>query len=230
MIFLIIMIIFLIIFIIHENIKNYYTNNVTNLNFWRSKYKNHHEEIIEFIKEIKFYLDKYKITYWAHAGTLLGVIRHGGFIPWDDDIDFGYIDNNNTKYLIEELKKKYEINYYFWGWKIISKNNNKIFIDMFEFKIEDNIVKQTKLSELVWPKENYYLNELFPLKNEKFESINLPIPDKPHIFCKRAFGDNYLEIFYIHVPHFDMFMYNIIDGIGLSSIAGKKFKISDLHN
>jgi lipopolysaccharide cholinephosphotransferase len=33
--------------------------------------------------------DKYNLKYFAFGGSVLGAVRHGGFIPWDDDIDVG---------------------------------------------------------------------------------------------------------------------------------------------
>lgn len=43
----------------------------------------------KLLQEFDALCKKHDIPYWIHFGTLLGAVRHGGFIPWDDDVDLG---------------------------------------------------------------------------------------------------------------------------------------------
>ena len=42
---------------------------------------------LDVLSEIDKICEKHSITYYADWGSYLGVVRHGGFVPWDDDLD-----------------------------------------------------------------------------------------------------------------------------------------------
>ncbi len=92
---------------------------------------------LEVLGEIDKICTKYNITYFADWGTLLGAVRHGGFVPWDDDLDIGMKRDDYERFRSvadAELPENYVIHDYerkddHWEFLIRVVNNSKICFD-----------------------------------------------------------------------------------------------------
>lgn len=68
--------------------------------------------LLTLLKEFDTICRKHGITYYLEGGSLLGAVRHKGFLPWDDDIDLSITRENFQKLLAvidEELSENREL-------------------------------------------------------------------------------------------------------------------------
>ncbi len=213
---------------------------------------------------------RHDISYWLCSGTLLGCIRHGGYIPWDDDLDVEMMRSDYERLmhiLPRELPEKYRLQnhdtdpgYFFCFAKLrdthsLLEETNRydrmfkyrgIFIDIFPYEhitpplhwlscrtfgrvykamnnptlTDEQAMKRVnriydvnhhlifpilRLLSKLWPSKllRYspgipypnatYHDEIFPLKQAKFEGHDMPIPYDTDSYLKRKFG-NYMQL------------------------------------
>ena len=137
------------------------------------------DRLVQIFKE-------FDISYWIAYGTVLGAVRHKGFIPWDDDIDI-YIDGNDYSKLIHIfLDRNNDIN----G---LSLHDFKTIAD-YPFTFPKIIDNKTKLIEKRYSHTTYCCGvyiDIFPLYN---------VPDNP-IFRRIDYFKKYLNYCIVESHH-----------------------------
>ena len=73
---------------------NQYLDNYRQQSLRRAQLK-----MLHILEEIDRICKANDIHYWIEGGTLLGAMRHGGFIPWDDDLDVSMMRQDYLKFL-----------------------------------------------------------------------------------------------------------------------------------
>jgi lipopolysaccharide cholinephosphotransferase len=142
-----------------------------------------HQIQLEMALEVKRICKKHNIKYIIIAGTLLGAVRHKGFIPWDDDLDIGMVRSEYERF-IEICKKELKDGYFLQTWesdsgfaspiakirkngtRFVEKNSSAaslhkgIYIDIFPF---DNI-PTGRLKQLIQNSSTYILKRMLLIR------------------------------------------------------------------
>lgn len=131
---------------------------------------------LEILKYVAAFCERNNINYWLTAGTLLGAVRHKGYIPWDDDIDIGMkredYDIFTKKFNLGENKRysfhciENDKSYCYPMGKVLDTHTvlyepNKeygyqiaVYIDVFVY---DNIPSNPKIINRLYNKRDLYL-------------------------------------------------------------------------
>ena len=162
--------------------------------------KSHLLLLYRMMRDVHNLLTEHNIPYFVDGGSLLGVIRHKGLIPWDDDLDIGILPKDEKK-VYEIIQKVQHMGYglqkmgnimkVFIGNKWIKspiKYSANPTLDIFVYRRTKNFI-QLRDPELfnMWPEAKYTVKELFPLKLYDFGSFQVYGANDGRGYCNRLY-------------------------------------------
>ena len=158
------------------------------------------QQLYRLMERVDKVLKENDIPYFIVCGTLLGSVRDGEIIPWDNDIDIGIMKKD-----IQRLQA-IEWEAYGLGSKELAENHigklffpehygngdkyKSVFIDVFVFEqVGDRIQYTHEYARDTWPHEYFLADELFPLQPYRFGELTVQGPAQYEPYCKRAWGN-----------------------------------------
>lgn len=138
-----------------------------------------HKIYEERFKVLHEFLLANNITYYAIGGTLLGAVRHKGFIPWDDDMDIGLTRDEYNKFL--KIADKLDKNLF----TVINYHNSKyVEHSITKICLKNVIDKNSLYCKKI---DNCFHIDIFPMDNPPMLQSDLTKLIKKVSFLKRLF-------------------------------------------
>lgn len=175
-------------------------------------------KLYQMMYDITRLLSKHNVEYWIDGGSMLGAVRHGGIIPWDDDLDIAIMDENIHKVITDKFKKDlkkrgYNIVPYALGYKIFYRKGETInrykwkypFLDIFVYKFDTEDKTLLTIDDKInWWKKCYLdqkKGQLYPLKKYKFGDFDVMGPNNPIPYFNRCYGKDWDKVKYQQYDH-----------------------------
>lgn len=128
-------------------------------------------ELLELLKEFDQICRENNLQYWLDFGTLLGAIRHKGFIPWDDDIDVSMMKSDVDK-LLPILNEKYKNSNIIVRERAMNCNNFQIRIRNKQYNLGIDIFRMYDYPTEAYSEElRKEVNDRVKINRKNFEKL-----------------------------------------------------------
>ena len=157
---------------------------------------------LKILSMIDHLAKEHNFNYFLSYGTLIGAIRHKGFIPWDDDIDIMMTPRDLEKFIEVSYELPKSIHFFSQGLNFLKvmDRHSKISIDG-QRGVAVDIFLLNEPSSGNFNFVNVHTqkaidlkhSDIFPIKKMSFENQEAPVPANYHEILTNIYG-NYMEL------------------------------------